>query len=125
AGEIVRDSCGNSAFTREITSRMFAPAVRRTITITVRSPSNQPATRRFSTSSVTVAISPSRTAELSPGAFVAVVVAACTVLVAAGVARPNDGEPVPGGAAAAGAPLELTIVVFGSNAGATVSPGLD
>src|ERR1700733_7004283 len=82
-------SCGNSALTREITSRMFAPGWRRTITITVRSPSYQPATRRFSTSSVTVATSPSRTpaamsvdlvAEPEPAALAVTAVGVCVVI---------------------------------------------
>lgn len=59
AGEIDFESSGNKAFTFSITSMMFAPGSRRTMIETTRSPSYQPATFWFSTSSVTVAMSPS------------------------------------------------------------------
>ena len=61
AGEMALVSCGRSAFTRSMTSMMFAPGWRRTIMTTERLPSNQPATRVFSTRSTTRATSRSRT----------------------------------------------------------------
>ena len=61
-GEIEPVSPGRSALTRSITSRMLAPACRRTIMGTARSPSVQAATRLFSMSSMTSATSPRRTA---------------------------------------------------------------
>ncbi len=62
AGLIDRASSGSSAFTRSITSMMLAPGWRRMMSSTARRPSNQAAARWFSTSSVTRATSPRRTA---------------------------------------------------------------
>ena len=61
-GEIDRDRLGRSAFTRSMTSMMFAPGCRRMRTTMARWPSAHPAVRSFSTLSTTVATSPSRTA---------------------------------------------------------------
>ena len=61
AGEMFVVSEGSTAFTRSIVWRMLAPGCLRMMTTTARTPSAQPATRAFSTSSKTFATSPSRT----------------------------------------------------------------
>ena len=65
AGEMALVRVGRSAFTRSITSMMFAPGWRRTMMETFRFPSAQAATRSFSTLSNTLAMSESRTMPLS------------------------------------------------------------
>jgi hypothetical protein len=121
-GGIDFTSSGNRRFTLSMTSRMFAPGWRRTIAITVRSPSYQPATRWFSTSSVTVAISESRTSPTVPGA--ADDPAAEPAWPSVGAASPGFAAPVPGGPGVAGAPWLTRIVWSGAGAGAATSPGL-
>ena len=61
AGEMAVVRVGKSAFTRSMTSMMFAPGCRRMMMETLRLPSAQAATRSFSTLSSTLATSDSRT----------------------------------------------------------------
>jgi len=53
-GEMVLANAGRSAFTRSMVSMMFAPGCLRMMSSTARAPSAHAATRRFSTSSVTL-----------------------------------------------------------------------